>query len=59
MCYILRRYAYYMTVTWLPNLGTERGFQGVAIGFSSLVAFASIPGALFFSRLADKYMHKK
>lgn len=54
-------YAYYMTVTWLPNfLGTERGFQGVAIGFSSsLVAFASIPGALFFSRLADKYMHKK
>lgn len=26
---------------------------------SSLVAFASIPGALFFSRLADKYMHKK
>ena len=50
-----------MTVTWLPNfLGTERGFQGVAIGFSSsLVAFASIPGALFFSRLADKYMHKK
>ena len=54
-------YAYYMIVTWLPNfLSTERGFQGAAIGLSSsLVAFASIPGALFFSRLADKYMHKK
>ncbi len=61
MLYFATCYAYYMTVTWLPNfLGTERGFQGVAIGFSSsLVAFASIPGALFFSRLADKYMHKK
>lgn len=59
--YFATCYAYYMTVTWLPNfLGTERGFQGVAIGFSSsLVAFASIPGALFFSRLADKYTHKK
>ncbi|QQU15293.1 MFS transporter [Enterococcus casseliflavus] len=59
--YFATCYAYYMTVTWLPNfLGTERGFQGVALGFSSsLVAFASIPGALFFSRLADKYMHKK
>ncbi|WP_324640880.1 MFS transporter [Enterococcus casseliflavus] len=59
--YFATCYAYYMTVTWLPNfLGTERGFQGFAIGFSSsLVAFASIPGALFFSRLADKYMHKK
>lgn len=59
--YFATCYAYYITVTWLPNfLGTERGFQGVAIGFSSsLVAFASIPGALFFSRLADKYMHKK
>lgn len=59
--YFATCYAYYMTFTWLPNfLGTERGFQGVAIGFSSsLVAFASIPGALFFSRLADKYMHKK
>lgn len=59
--YFATCYAYYMTVTWLPNfLGTERGFAGVAIGFSSsLVAFASIPGALLFSRLADKYMDKK
>lgn len=59
--YFATCYAYYITVTWLPNyLGTERGFEGAAIGFSSsLVAFASIPGALFFSRLADKYMHRK
>lgn len=59
--YFATCYGYYMTVTWLPNfLGTERGFQGAAIGFSaSLVAFASIPGALFFSRLADKFMHRK
>lgn len=61
LLYFATCYAYYMTVTWLPNfLGTERGFEGAAIGFSSsLVAFASIPGALFFSKLADKYMHKK
>lgn len=59
--YFATCYAYYITVTWLPNyLGTERGFEGAAIGFSSsLVAFASIPGALFFSRLADKYIHRK
>lgn len=59
--YFATCYAYYMIVTWLPNfLSTERGFQGAAIGFSaSLVAFASIPGALIFSRLADKFLDKK
>ena len=59
--YFATCYAYYMIVTWLPNfLATERGFHGAAIGFSSsLVAFASIPGALFFSKLADKYLNKK
>lgn len=59
--YFATCYAYYMTVTWLPNfLATERGFEGAAIGFSSsLVAFASIPGALIFSKLADKYMTHK
>ncbi|MHC5268017.1 MFS transporter [Enterococcus sp. LJL98] len=59
--YFATCYAYYMTVTWLPNfLGTERGFEGAAIGFSaSLVSFAAIPGALAFSRLADKFMHHK
>lgn len=59
--YFATCYAYYMIVTWLPNfLATERGFEGVAVGFSSaLVSFASIPGALFFSSLADKYMDQK
>ncbi|MDT2814783.1 MFS transporter [Vagococcus carniphilus] len=54
-------YGYYMVVTWLPSfLQEERGFQGLAIGFSSaLVAFFAIPGALFFSRLADKNQDKK
>lgn len=59
--YFATCYAYYMVVTWLPNfLATERGFEGAAIGFSAaLVSFASIPGALLFSRLADKYMDQK
>lgn len=50
-----------MIVTWLPNyLENSRGFTGAAIGMSSsLVAFASIPGALFFSRRADKFRDKK
>lgn len=54
-------YGYYMVVTWLPSfLQEERGFEGLAIGFSAaLVAFAGIPGALFFSRLSDKYRTKK
>jgi MFS family permease len=54
-------YGYYMTVTWLPSfLEKERGFQGGAIGFaSSLVALSAIPGALLFSKFADKFMHRK
>ncbi|WP_086313447.1 hypothetical protein A5821_000950 [Enterococcus sp. 7F3_DIV0205] len=54
-------YGYYMVVTWLPAfLQDERGFKGVAIGFSSaLVAFAAIPGALIFSRISDKWQSKK
>lgn len=64
VCYLVyfgTCYGYYMVVTWLPTfLQEERGFQGVAIGFSSaLVAFAAIPGALIFSRISDKYRHKK
>lgn len=61
LLYFATCYAYYMIVTWLPNfLATERGFKGAAVGFSSsLVAFASIPGALFFSKLADKYLTHK
>ncbi|AZS13409.1 MFS transporter [Paenibacillus lutimineralis] len=54
-------YGYYMIVTWLPSyLQMERGFQGAAIGFASaLVAFASVPGALLFSKLSDKFKNKK
>ena len=59
--YFATCYAYYLTDTWLPNfLSTERGFEGATIGIaSSLVFFAAIPGALFFSRIADKFAHKK
>lgn len=61
MLYFGTCYGYYMVVTWLPSfLQEERGFQGLAIGFSSaLVAFSAIPGALFFSRLSDKHRDKK
>ncbi|MBO0455503.1 MFS transporter [Enterococcus hulanensis] len=59
--YFATLYTYYLIDTWLPNfLETERGFQGTAIGIaSSLVFFTAIPGALFFSRMADKIPHKK
>jgi MFS family permease len=59
--YFATCYGYYMIVTWLPSfLQQERGFEGVAIGFSAaLVAFASVPGALFFSRMSDRFRAKK
>lgn len=59
--YFATCYGYYMIVTWLPSfLQQERGFEGVAIGFSAaLVAFASVPGALFFSRISDRFRAKK
>ncbi|RHW42881.1 MFS transporter [Neobacillus notoginsengisoli] len=59
--YFATCYGYYMIVTWLPSyLQLERGFKGVAIGFaSSLVAFAAVPGALLFSKVADKFKNKK
>ena len=59
--YFATCYAYYLTDTWLPNfLSTERGFEGATIGLaSSMVFFAAIPGALFFSRIAYKFAHKK
>lgn len=54
-------YAYYLVNTWLPNfLETERGFTGATIGLAtSLIFISSVPGALIFSRLADKYNHRK
>lgn len=59
--YFSTLYAYYLISTWLPNfLETERGFAGSFTGLvSSLVFFAGIPGALVFSRLADKMPQRK
>lgn len=58
--YFCTCYGYYMIVTWLPSyLQTERGFEGAAIGgASALVAMIAVPGALFFSRMADKFESK-
>ncbi|MBJ8325943.1 MFS transporter [Streptococcus pacificus] len=49
-------YANFVIITWLPQfLISERGFEGSSVGFiSSLVPWASIPGALFFARMKDK-----
>lgn len=49
-------YANFVIITWLPSfLIAERGFAGSSVGFiSSLVPWASIPGALIFARIADK-----
>jgi MFS family permease len=49
-------YANFVIITWLPTfLIEERGFAGGSVGFiSSLVPWASIPGALFFALRADK-----
>lgn len=49
-------YANFVIITWLPQfLITERGFEGTSVGFiSSLVPWASIPGALLFARINDK-----
>ena len=54
-------YAYFLVVSWLPNfLQTERNFSGSSAGMiASLVGLASIPGALIFSMVADKYRHYK
>ncbi|WP_087024577.1 MFS transporter [Thaumasiovibrio subtropicus] len=59
--YFCTCYGYYLIVTWLPSyLQNERGFEGAAIGMTAaIVAFAGIPGALFFSQFADKYRDKK
>ncbi|WP_212882898.1 MFS transporter, partial [Tetragenococcus halophilus] len=49
-------YANFVIITWLPEfLISERGFAGSSVGFiSSLVPWASIPGALIFARVNDK-----
>ncbi|MFD2308636.1 MFS transporter [Enterococcus termitis] len=59
--YFATLYTYYLIDTWLPNfLETEKGFSGTSVGLaSSLVFFTAIPGALFFSRLADEMPRRK
>lgn len=54
-------YGFFMILTWLPQyLQVERGFQGSEVGFiSSLIPWASIPGALFFGYLNDKLGRSK
>ncbi|MGA9467792.1 MAG: MFS transporter, partial [Exiguobacterium marinum] len=54
-------YGFFMILTWLPQyLQVERGFQGSDVGFiSSLVPWASIPGALLIGYLSDKMGKKK
>ena len=50
-------YANFVIITWLPRfLQVERGFEGTSVGFiASLVPWASIPGALLFANLSDKF----
>ncbi|MEN3929918.1 MFS transporter [Microvirga sp. W0021] len=50
-------YGFFVLLTWLPYyLQTERGIPGSEIGFiSSLIAWMSIPGALLFSVLSDRW----
>ncbi|WP_426351167.1 MFS transporter [Alloiococcus sp. CFN-8] len=54
-------YANFVIITWLPQfLQVERGFEGTSVGFiSSLVPWASIPGALILAKLNDKYKGTK
>ncbi|AEB07737.1 major facilitator superfamily MFS_1 [Coriobacterium glomerans PW2] len=59
--YFSTLYSYNLIETWLPNfLETERGFSGGIVGIaSSLVFFSAIPGALIWSRLADRIPERK
>ncbi|MEI5993131.1 MFS transporter [Candidatus Enterococcus mansonii] len=59
--YFSTLYTYYLIDTWLPNfLETEKGFSGTSVGLAcSLVFFTAIPGALIFSRFADRIPTKK
>ena len=54
-------YGFFVINTWLPQfLQVERGYKGTQVGFiSSLVPWASIPGALLFGYLADKFKSTK
>lgn len=54
-------FGFFVIQTWLPYyLQNERGTAAGQVGFvSSLVAWASIPGALIFSRMSDKLRRRK
>lgn len=54
-------FGFFVIQTWLPYyLQTERSVAAGQVGFiSSLVAWASIPGALIFSRMSDKLRVRK
>ncbi|MDR1542521.1 MAG: MFS transporter [Clostridiales bacterium] len=54
-------FGFFVIQTWLPYfLQNERGIDAGKVGFiSSLIAWASIPGALIFSRLSDKLKRRK
>lgn len=54
-------YGFFGMLTWLPYyLQTVRGLQGSQTGIiSSLVPWASIPGALLFAYISDKSKNKK
>lgn len=54
-------YGFFSMITWLPYyLQTERGIAGSKTGvISSLVPWASIPGAILFGYLSDKIQNKK
>lgn len=59
--YFSTLYLYYLISTWLPNyLGSVRGFEASLTGLvSSIVFFAGVPGALLFSKLADRFPARK
>ncbi|WP_446453880.1 MFS transporter [Tuanshanicoccus yangjingiae] len=58
--YFATCYAFYLIDTWLPDfLASERGMDGIEGLVTSLIFFSAIPGALLFSRLADKYHQHK
>lgn len=59
--YFATCFTYYLIDTWLPNfLTTERSLSQSTTGIvTTIVFFAAIPGALIFSRIADKIPGKK
>lgn len=60
LVYFVTCYAFYLIDTWLPDfLSSERGLDGMESVITSIVFAAAIPGALIFSKLADKFNDKK